>query len=199
MRNIGAVILAAGESTRLGRPKQLLTIRGKTLVRSAVDAAKNAGCAPIIVIVGTDQNLTDAIARDLSDTNAGLLENKEWRRGIGTSVRAGMTAIARYEEVGAVLLLVCDQPFVSGDVIRRLISMKEKTNCVIVASFYSDTLGVPALFDRTCFDELLSLSDPEGAKAIILRDPIRVATVAFPKGAVDIDTADDYEALGTSN
>jgi molybdenum cofactor cytidylyltransferase len=92
-------------------------------------------------------------------------------------------------------LLTCDQPFLKTDTIERLIATREKTKKVIVASSYSETLGVPALFDRSCFQELLALDDETGAKAIILSNRERVVELLFPEGKIDIDTAADYEKL----
>ncbi len=141
MLNIGAVILAAGESSRFGRPKQLIQFRGKSLVRRIADAAGEAGCPE------------------------------------------------------AIALLVCDQPFVDARTIARLIMLREKTKRTIVASSYANTLGVPALFDRSCFQELLALDNATGAKMVILSNRERVAEFPFPEGKIDIDTLADYEKL----
>src|SRR5437763_12751430 len=100
-------------------------------------------------------------------------------------------------EVDAAMLLVCDQPFVDATVIKQLISLREKTAKQIVASSYANTLGVPALFDRSCFRELLALDDESGAKAIILSNPERVAELPFPQGEIDIDTMEDWEEFKT--
>ena len=93
------------------------------------------------------------------------------------------------------MLLVCDQPFVDAKTIEELIALRAKTEKTIVASSYSDTLGVPALFDRSCFQELLALNDASGAKAIILSNRERVAEFPFPQGKIDIDTVEDLEQL----
>jgi molybdenum cofactor cytidylyltransferase len=97
--------------------------------------------------------------------------------------------------LSAVALLACDQPFVDTAVVKRLFALREKTNKAIVASSYSATLGVPALFDRSCFSELLALEYSNGAKSIILRNRKRVAKFPFPKGKIDIDTAANYASL----
>ena len=96
------------------------------------------------------------------------------------------------------MLLVCDQPFADAGVIKGLIELRQKTNKSIVASAYAETLGVPAFFDHSCFEELLALSDDSGAKSIILRDRKRVAELRFPEGNIDIDTEEDYEKLSRS-
>ena len=193
MQKIGAVILAAGESSRFGRPKQLVQFRGKSLVRRVVDAAKAANCSVIVVVLGSKR---EQIERELKETDAIVAENRDWRRGIGSSIRVGVeNAVNQAPDIEAIVLLTCDQPFVKTDTIERLIAMREKTKKAIVASSYSETLGVPALFDRSCFQELLSLPDDSGAKSIILSNHERVAELLFPEGKIDIDTAADYEKL----
>ena len=193
MQKIGAVILAAGESSRFGRPKQLVQFRGKSLVRRVVDAAKDANCSAIVVVLGSKR---EQIERELKETDVIVAENEDWRRGIGSSIRVGVeSAVNQAPNIEAIVLLTCDQPFIKTDTIERLIAMREKTKKAIVASSYSETLGVPALFDRSCFQELLALDDETGAKAIILSNRERVAELLFPEGKIDIDTAADYEKL----
>jgi len=99
-------------------------------------------------------------------------------------------------DVDATVLLVCDQPAVDARVIQRLIALGETSGKTIVASSYADTLGVPALFSRSVFQELLSLGDKAGAKSVVLRNGERVASLSFPEGRIDIDTWEDWEKLG---
>jgi molybdenum cofactor cytidylyltransferase len=192
-KRIGAVILAAGGSSRLGQPKQLLPFRGKTLVRIVVDAACEAGCSPIVAVIGSD---AEKIGPDLADTSIIKVRNTNWQRGIGGSIRIGVEGmIAHAPDVEAILLLVSDQPAVNARTIKGLVAMHEATRRDIAASRYAGTLGVPALFDRSFFEELLSLDDESGAKSIILQNRERVAQFAFPEGVIDIDTWEDWEKL----
>ena len=185
-KRIGAVILAAGGSSRLGEPKQLIPFRGKTLVRRIVDAAREAGCSPIIVVIGSDD---EKLHRELDRAGVVMVQNKQWQRGIGSSIRCGIQGLTNSSpDIKASVLLVCDQPAVDVRVIERLIALRETTGKSIVASSYADTLGVPALFTRSVFDEFLSLGDKTGAKSIVLRRPERVASLPFPEGQIDIDT-----------
>jgi molybdenum cofactor cytidylyltransferase len=136
------------------------------------------------------------IERELLGLPIVIVKNENWRAGIGTSIRAGVQSlIDNNEAVAAMILLVCDQPFVDAHTIEQLTAIREKTNKPIVATSYSGTVGVPALFDRSYFDELLTLPDDSGAKPIILRDEAGVATFSFPAGNIDIDTWTDYEKL----
>ena len=202
MRNLGAVILAAGGSSRLGRPKQLLAFGGETLVRRAVRAASEAGCDPVIVVAG---EIGDAIRRELDIrdsrissgptignlTRAMIVENAEWRNGLGTSIRRGLQQLPK--SFDAVVLLACDQPFVDASIVGKLIAAWEETGRPIAASCYANTLGVPALFDRSCFEALLSLPDDSGAKSLIAARSDDVASVPFEDGAIDIDTPENVE------
>ena len=165
MRNVGAVILAAGGSTRLGAPKQFLQWEGESLVRRAVRAAAEADCAPVVVVVGRD---SERIAVELRDTPAQLVPNPEWESGLGSSIRTGIeTLLSADAQPDAVVLLACDQPFVDASLIAALIAQWDSSGNRIVASRYANTLGVPALFDRSCFAALMELPNDSGAKALI--------------------------------
>lgn len=194
MRKIGAVVLAAGGSSRFGQPKQLLAFRGETLIRRAVRAATEAGCDPVIVVVGAVA-VSDAISSSAQRdwARATVVENAEWRNGVGTSIRRGLEQLPAFVE--AAVLLACDQPFVDVSVVAKLIAAQENTRKPIVASRYANTLGVPALFDRSCFAALLALPADSGAKMLIANRPNDVAVIAFEQGAIDIDTPEDFERL----
>ena len=188
MRSIGAVVLAAGGSSRLGQPKQLLKFRGETLVRRAVRAASEAGCDPVIVVAG---ETVRAIRSEVAP--AVIVENPQWRKGVGTSIRRGLEELPK--SVDAVVLLACDQPFVDASIVAKLIAVWEETGRPITASSYANTLGVPALFDRSCFEALLKLPDDSGAKMLIASRPADVSAIAFEQGTIDIDTPEDFERL----
>jgi molybdenum cofactor cytidylyltransferase len=193
MGNVGAIILAAGGSGRFGRPKQLLSWQGESLVRRAVRSASEAGCVHLAVVAGEAR---DRIENELRETTAVIVENPEWRRGLGTSIRCGLRhLLGSHAEVDAVVLVACDQPFVDANVIRSLIAQRENSRKRIVACSYAGTLGVPALFDRACFESLLALADDSGAKALIETDSADVAKIEFEQGALDIDTPADFEGL----
>jgi molybdenum cofactor cytidylyltransferase len=190
MSRLGAVILAAGDSSRLGQAKQLLPFRGQTLVRRAVTAATDANCAPVIIVVG---NLSAAIRRELDGTSATVVENDDWERGMGTSIRVGIKELSDSTE--AAVLLTCDQPLVDSAVIAELVQTQKRTGKPIVASSYANTLGIPAIFDRSCFPALLELPDEAGAKSMIVGRREDVASISFEDGGIDIDTPEDFERL----
>lgn len=193
VRSVGLVILAAGASTRLGRPKQLLPYRGRSLLRHAAETAVGSTCRPILVVIGAH---AAELAGEVSDLPVHVVENPRWPRGMGTSLRAGLEALeAVGPEVGAVVITLCDQPLLSTAIIDSLVRAHRDSGRPIVASEYGGVLGAPALFDRILFGELLTPKDAGGAKEIIARHRADVCSVPFPGGAIDIDTPQDYEGL----
>ena len=193
MPNVGAVILAAGGSRRFGRPKQLLRVEGETLVRRAVRAAAEGCRAGVVVVAGDARALVEA---ELDECGATVIQNPDWERGLGTSIRYGLRhLITAAPELDAMLLLACDQPFVDAGIVAALVAKRATTGKAIVASSYANTLGIPALFDRSCFEALLALPDDSGAKALIESRHDDVASIEFEKGAIDIDTPADFERL----
>jgi molybdenum cofactor cytidylyltransferase len=193
MEKIAALILAAGSSSRLGQAKQLLQFRGESLLRRVVEAATGAGCSPIVVVLGADG---ERVAAELRETNIVPVEHENWQRGIGSSIRAGLRELlAAHPDLAAIVLLACDQPLVDAKTIVDLKETRAETKKPIVASRYAETLGIPALFARAYFDELFMLDDDAGAKELILTHREDVAEHPFPDGAIDIDTAADYERL----
>lgn len=188
---VGAIVLAAGGSARLGRPKQLLQFRGQTLVRRTVLAALGAGCRPVAVVVGAE---SARIECELVDLPVLIVPNNDWRRGIGSSIRRGVEAQNGCE---ALAILACDQPLLNAEVIKSLIHAQKETQKPIVACAYSGTLGIPALFARDFFEDLLALADEEGAKSIIATWPGDTVPVEFPGGALDIDTPEDSQQLSS--
>ncbi|MDB6004388.1 MAG: CTP:molybdopterin cytidylyltransferase [Prosthecobacter sp.] len=185
MPRIGSIILAAGGSTRMGKPKQLLDLRGSALVCNAVRAAQEGGCDAVCVVTG---HAREGVESALAGLRPQIVHNEHWQRGMGSSIRLGVSAI---QPASAVILLTCDQPAVDSTVIRSLIERYEQSGRSIVASYYADTLGVPALFDQSCFAELHQLPDDRGAKSVIHADSMRVAFHDFPAGALDLDSPQD--------
>jgi molybdenum cofactor cytidylyltransferase len=191
--SVAAVVLAAGGSTRFGKPKQFALFEGETFVRRIVAAAIEAGCAPVVVVTGEDSAQTTS---ELTRFTVSIAMNPGWSSGVGSSIRAGVQRAMDLETgLDASLLLSCDQPFVTAAVLAQLIQLHLTSGKPIVASAYATTLGIPALFDRSCFPDLLRLKGDSGAKGIILARPQDVAPFDFPAGEIDIDTAADYEKL----
>jgi molybdenum cofactor cytidylyltransferase len=189
----GVLILAAGNSSRLGEPKQLLQYKGKTLITHIVEAAVTAVSSPVLVVTGANSK---PVSFELQNSAAIIIHNDWWQEGMSSSIRVGINQIkARSPHLLGVILSVSDQPYVDSQLFSALIKTAESTGKNIVASLYSDTLGTPVLFRKQYFDLLLGLKGAEGAKKLIKQFAEDVAAVPFPLGEIDIDTQDDYRKL----
>jgi len=195
--NVGAVILAAGSSSRMGTPKQTLQFQGKSLLRRATLATLDAGCRPVVVVTGAH---ADVCRRELDGLDVREAFNASWETGMASSVRAGIDCLVSLDAgVAAAVLLLCDQPHVTSDVISTLVAAHHATGRSVVTSAYGGSFGVPALFSRTLFTELTQLEGMSGAKEIIKRHASDAHFLPFPEGGVDVDTPDDFSSLIAAN
>lgn len=194
--NIGVVILAAGASTRLGEPKQLLEYHHKNLLQRTIDAAVNSAANTVVIVLGAN---ADEISGEIDRSGINVLINSEWEEGMASSVRNGLNELLFISpSTDAVILMVCDQPYVSSELVNDLIDKQKETGKSIVACNYGETFGPPALFHKTLFHELMHLEGDVGARKIIQHHSNEVATILFTKGNIDIDTKEDYDALNHS-
>jgi molybdenum cofactor cytidylyltransferase len=186
------VILAAGKSSRLGQPKQLLPFKGKSLLNHCIETAKKVS-EHVMVITGAEKMRVES---EIKNSAVTIVHNPEWEEGMASSIRKGLSYTnENLQEITSVIFMVCDQPFVTVELLENLIKEREKTSNSIVASYYSEVAGTPVLFDKSVFPELMELQGDIGARKIISKHKDRLATVAFPLGNVDMDTADDYKKL----
>ena len=196
VNSCGIVILAAGASTRLGKPKQLLQYRGKTLLAHAINEATNSNADAIVVILGKN---ADLFKKEIDEKKVRVAINSSWEEGMASSLRLGLdTLINDKPYIDAVIFMVCDQPHVLSSILNELIITQQKTTKQIVASNYGDSVGPPALLHKKYFEELMKLSGDAGARKIIQKNMNDVATILFPEGNIDIDTEQDYEKLKNS-
>jgi len=191
---IAALVLAAGGASRMGRTKPLLDWGGKSLVRHIVDVANASGVDATLVVCGPDR---EAVSRALEGTGALCLPHPGWREGLGSSIAAGIRALLRIEDErdrawDAVLLLLCDQPFVSPELLRSLLRLRQNEGRPRIACRYGGSIGPPALFERADFGALAGLDGDRGAKALLQKEPGRVSLIDFPEGEHDLDTLSDY-------
>jgi molybdenum cofactor cytidylyltransferase len=180
---IGAIVLAAGESKRLGEPKQLVRFRGKTLVENAYETAA-AICSHVAVVLGANAELV----RPAVPQGAIFVLNESWAEGMASSIRAGLKAIESKSNL--VVVMTCDQPLVTPELLARLLSAPGMT-----AAEYEGTLGIPAMFSRMYFPLLHALQGAEGAKKALLRFESDVTRFPAPEAAFDLDTPADVERL----
>ena len=186
----GILILAAGNSSRLGQPKQLLEFNGNTLLNHTLGQALKVSSSTIVV---TGSKKIE-IERELHPSRT--CYNPKWEKGMGSSLNFGLQQLlSTFPDINNCIISVCDQPFINASIFRQLIEKQKFTDRGIVASAYSDTLGIPVLFAKKYFGELLKLSGNEGAKKLLLEFKEDVAEINFEEGATDIDTIADYEQL----
>jgi len=196
LNRIGIIILAAGASTRLGEPKQNLLFRGKSLLNHALAVAKESDCTPILIITGAHT----FEANEINGSGVYVVQNPDWQKGIAASISLGVSYLQQKEpNISGVILMVCDQPYVTSTHLNQLITESIQTNKPIIACSYQDTLGTPVFFDKKYFRALCSLKGDEGAKKIIFKNLADVAYIPFPAGSIDIDTKVDYDQLLSEN
>jgi molybdenum cofactor cytidylyltransferase len=196
---IGLVILAAGASKRMGTPKQLLTYKGKSLIRHSALVGLESLASQCVAILGANH---EAILPEIAHLTVHqkllkVVYNKDWEEGMASSIRLGIETLAKEKSrLEAVIFMLCDQPFVSAELINELISTFRKTKDNVVACTYqSEVIGVPALFPKEVFPALLELEGDTGARKIIQKFTDKLTTISFPQGDMDIDTPEAYQSL----
>ena len=189
------ILLAAGASTRLGRPKQLLKFRGKTFLRHSIETALASVGRPVIVVLGANAEQITPEAEGLPVTS---IANPQWQEGMASSIRAGLNAATgQINSPRSVILMLCDQPFVTAAFLNQLAAVHQAGGYRIVAAEYGGGGGVPALFDRSLFPELAALTGIQGAKPVIVRYAKESHWIQFPEAAIDIDYEEDVERLAS--
>ena len=196
VNSCGIVILAAGASTRLGKPKQLLQYRGNTLLGHAINEAVNSNADAVVVVLGKNAEL---FKKEIDEKKVRVAINSSWEEGMASSVRLGLDTLLNDKPfIDAVIFMVCDQPHISSFILNKLIITQQKTTKQIVTCNYGESIGPPALFHKKYFRELMKLSGDTGARKIIQQNMNDMITILFPEGEIDIDTNEDYEALKNS-
>lgn len=186
------MVVAAGGSTRLGQPKQLLLFGGKPLVARAAEAAIGAGASPVVVVLGAYE---DGIRETLAGLPLVMVPNPSWEEGMGSSICVGVAhGSAQAPQLDALLVAVCDQPHFHADAIGALCAAFCGHDS-IVAACYAGRLGVPVLFGRDYFGPLGELRGDKGAQRILRDHASQVVGVDLPELATDVDTLEDYRKL----
>lgn len=183
----GIVLIAAGESSRLGTPKQLLPWGGHTLIRHAALTALKAALGPVVVVLGAHEQgcrvALDGMPLEIS-------HNPDWLSGMGCSIATGVRAL-QGNSLEAVIVMLCDQPFVNAASLRDLDSEWRRGGCEVVASSSQGVIGSPALFSSNRFECLLALAGHQGAKSILHRES-NLRCIECPQAAIDVDTPEDW-------
>lgn len=188
-RRLAALVLAAGASSRLGQPKQLVEFEGERLLDRAIRLAHQAGASPVFVVLGADfERILEALTSNPYQPR--ILVNKAWSSGMASSLRLGAAAAER-AGVDDLLVLACDQPAVTAEHLLRLTEVSKREH--VVASYYWERRGIPALFPEFAFHALQDLQGDTGARELLQDDA--VLTVALPGGEFDVDTPQDLLRL----
>jgi molybdenum cofactor cytidylyltransferase len=184
------ILLAAGCSSRLGRPKQLLPYGKHTLLRHAADTAMAAGLGPVMIVLGAVEN---ECRPELSGLPVTILSNPIWEEGMGGSIAVGARHLDEAQCCAAIVML-CDQPGITPAMLRALASDYRRSGKSMVASSCDGVLGPPALFAAQHFPQLRSLRGSEGARSLF-QNAANISSVVCPEAAWDIDTEADAAAL----
>ena len=193
MNSVPALVIAAGSSSRLGQPKQLLVLDGETLLQRAIRIACESGASPVLVVLGAH---LEQIEPGIDRSQATVVVNSGWEEGMASSIRLGIQALeAESPQAAGVLFMICDQPAVSAEHLRLLLASFRQDPATPVASVYAGKRGIPAIFPRPAFPSLLALRGDQGARRL-LADPNRnVIELALDGGGLDIDRPEDLPRL----
>ena len=175
---IGIILLAAGASRRMGTPKQLLKINNQTLIERAINVTQALEHQQTVVVLGANAEKIKPYI--LPQANLAVIINENWEHGMGTTLKAGLEfLLAQNQNINGVIVLVCDQPYLTTPKLQQLIERHQETKAAIVATAYKGIKGVPALFDRSIFPQLIALNQDEGARKIIKKYKGEIVAVDF--------------------
>ena len=196
--NIATLILAAGNSSRMGVPKQLLPWKNSFLLNHSIDTATQVPNSKTYVVLGANHDL---IASKINRIDTEILYKANWKLGLGSSISFGVKSIMKSEQkFDAVLIMLSDQPLIDSNYLNGLINLFKTGSNQIIASVYEpEKLGVPALFDACYFEELSKLDDDKGAKKVIENHIDNVISLRANDLISDIDTMEEYERLYEEN
>ena len=189
---VAGVVLAAGESSRFGKPKQLLNWNGQPFVRAVAKTALDAGLAPVIVVTGANGENVRAAVQDL---NVYIVTNENWRSGQASSIRKGVQALKTNSDVGAVIFLLVDQPQVTKSILQALREKHAEGLFPVVAPMVMDQRANPVLFDQVTFPDLMELEGDVGGRAIMHKHRVEYLPWHDDRLLLDVDTPEQYQRL----
>jgi molybdenum cofactor cytidylyltransferase len=190
--SVTALVLAAGTSSRMGQPKQVLQFEGRSLVRRAAEAAVESKARQTIVVTGAAR---EAVEGELTGLAVMPVHNPDYAEGLSTSLRAGLRAVR--PDVEGVVVMLADQPFVSASVVDGLIDRYEEGGARIVRPRYGGQPGNPVLWDRSLFEELEEQTGDQGGRSLLQKYADEIAWLDLPDVAIqtDVDTPEAYANL----
>ena len=192
MAKTAILILAAGESKRMGEPKQLLPYNNSTLLLHSIEQANAIKYTDVFVVIGAHFS---EIFQSIRGQKATILKNNNWEDGMGSSLSKGIDLIKKKDKYDRVLVTLSDLPLVNTEHYEQLIELSDTTGKRIVLTNYEEISGVPAIFDKSLFNELTILSDDEGAKPIVKKYKKEVVKMNSTTPFFDVDTKEAYQKL----
>lgn len=190
MQKTAILILAAGSSSRMGKPKQTLPYKNTTLLVWSIAQAKNSKASSVFCVLGANAEI---ITKDISKHKVECILNPNFKDGLSSSIIAGIDYL-KPKDFDAVLIMLADQPNVNSNYLNTLIKTSEENLSKIIASNYIDKIGVPAIFTKEYFLDLLNLKGDKGAKDFLNNHQSKIIKLK-PFNLVDIDTKEDYKKL----
>lgn len=190
---IAIVLLAAGSASRMGAVKQLLPWKETTLLENAIQQARASDAVEVVVVLGAR---AAQIKAGIATTDVPIIENEQWKSGMGSSISRGVDFLVNESgHIDGILVMLCDQPLIDSRYLNRMMSEFSKTDTGIIATAYEKRAGVPALFHKDFFSQLLRLNDEFGARELIAVNSGNCIALAAGNKVADIDTKKDYHAL----
>lgn len=193
MTTDAVIVLAAGSSSRLGRPKQLIPWQGSTLLAHAAHTALSAELGPVTVMLGAHAAECRAA---LAGIAVDIAECAQWAEGMGRTIGAAIAHVAlNHPGAEAALITSADQPLVTARDLAAIATARRSSGGRMAAAAYSGTIGIPAVFSRSMFDELRALKGDHGAGSILMTSKAEVIAVPCPAAARDLDTEEDLRTV----
>jgi molybdenum cofactor cytidylyltransferase len=194
LSKLAVLLLAAGSSSRMGVPKQLLKWNNTTLLNHAINTVKQIDQNEIVLVLGAH---FDKITSIIDASNITVIFNEDWEKGLGNSIACGIKYLKEsLPDIDSVLIQLADQPLIDSNFLNKMIENYQlNPDKIICTSYQNKRLGVPAIFNKTKFEELSKLNHDKGAKDILNMNPENILFLDGTDLISDIDTIEDYETL----
>ncbi len=194
---LGLVILAAGKSKRMGFAKQNIIFKEKTMLQHLLHEALMTDYLPITVVVGANKR---EIVPNFENLPITIIDNPNAEKGMGSSIKMGLVGAYMAEKnLEGLLFMTSDMPLVTTNYLKAMaLAFENEPKAPIIASRYGGKLGIPALFRRSIFEEILNIPDEAGAKNLIEKYEKQAFVIHFPEGEIDLDTQEDVSEFKIS-
>ncbi len=186
----GIIVLAAGSSSRLGQPKQLVPWKGIPLIRHSAITAISANLGPVTLVLGA---VVEPCHHALENLEITIAENSAWESGMGSSIACGMRSFTSHD-LENVIITLCDLPLVTPEIYRNLLALRRSEKTEVIASHHGTAYAPPILFSENRFPLLKTLTGPEGARSL-LKNENSITSMHCPEAKADVDTPADLERI----